>query len=99
MTAAQKPLAIDANQLRVILDNHPEIRDEVERAYRRGYAQAAFIATEQLRDGYTLADLVRWHKGIDKWRYNQGRDHRGYKCARCWTLPPDLPEMAKRGGR
>lgn len=46
-----------------LLDN---VNDEVEKAYRRGYAQAAYCAARDAAEGH---DLTVWAKACRDWRF------------------------------
>ena len=80
--ALQKRMDQAAANLRRILEEYPEVRAEVERAYRRGYHQAAYQAAEAARvDAFTPDDFEQWAKCISRWRYAQKGDD--------FTCPPE----------
>ena len=44
----------------------PEMRAEIEKAYRRGYAQAAYCAARDAAEGH---DLKAWAQACAEWRH------------------------------
>lgn len=70
----QKRLDQGAVRLRDILRQHPELRAEVERAYRRGFHQAAHQAAEAARENFTADDFEWWAKCLHRWRYARKGD-------------------------
>ena len=76
---------------------HPEElpdwgQDLEEAAYRRGFAQAAYLAVEAVREGQPLSELVEWHEDCVEWRYSQ----RGGKLRK--VGPPEPWTYAKKKG-
>lgn len=69
----------------------PEVRAEIEKAYRRGYAQAAYCAARDTADGH---DLQAWAKACENWRYASLFGPR--KWAAIGTCPPEAWEQNKK---
>lgn len=69
----------------------PEIREEIEKAYRRGYAQAAYCAA---RDAAERHDLKAWAKACAEWRDAPKFGPR--KWAPIGTCPPEAWEMKNK---
>ena len=74
--ACPKQARIDreAASLHNTLRDHPEVRAEVERAYRRGFHQAAYQAAEAARDRFTADSFAWWAKCLHRWRYARKGD-------------------------
>lgn len=71
-----------------MLTKHPpEVLAEIEKAYRRGYAQAAYIAARDAAEGH---DLKAWAKACDTWRHAPKFGPR--KLAPIGTCPPEAWE-------
>lgn len=68
----------------------PEVLAEIERAYRRGYAQAAHCAA---RDGAEGHDLKAWATSCAEWRHATKYGPR--KWAAIGTPPPEAWETNK----
>jgi hypothetical protein len=65
----------------------PEVRAEIEKAYRRGYAQAAYCAARDAAEGH---DLKAWAYACAQWRYAPLYGPR--KWAALGTCPPEAWE-------
>lgn len=65
----------------------PEVRAEIEKAYRRGFAQAAYCAARDAAAGH---DLKPWAKVCADWRYAPQFGPR--KWAAIGTCPPEAWE-------
>lgn len=65
----------------------PEARAEIEKAYRRGYAQAAYCAARDAADGH---DLKAWAKACADWR--SAPLYGPSKWAAVGTCPPEAWE-------
>ncbi len=68
---------------------------QVEEAYRRGFAQGAHVALEQVEDGHPPQRLQRWAREVDRWRSALAAtgtpdSFNGWRC------PPELPAVVKR---
>ncbi len=90
MTKAQDRIKREGKELRAILEVHPEVRREVERAYRRGYTQAAYLTLKYVNEGHKPAALQSWYEKVFNWRCNlNGERVPGY--LQCYRLPPEMP--------
>ena len=69
----------------------PEVRAEIEKAYRRGYAQAAYCAA---RDGANGHDLQAWARACESWRHAAKFGPR--KWAAAGTCPPEAWEQKNK---
>lgn len=65
-------------------------QDLEESAYRRGFAQAAYLAVEAVREGQPQSELDEWYKDCVEWRYAQ----RGGKYRK--VGPPEAWAYAKK---
>ena len=70
-----------------------------EQAYRRGFAQGAYLALRQVRQGHSEARLARWFESVTRWRYNLRWVKAVYTNEQFKALPPELPELARPAGR
>lgn len=68
----------------------PEVRAEIEKAYRRGFAQAAYFAARDAANGY---DLKAWAMVCRDWRFAPQFGPR--KWAAIGTCPPEAWEENK----
>lgn len=67
-----------------------KVRAEIEKAYRRGYAQAAYCAARDVGEG---ADLDAWVIRCEQWRYALGPTPQ--KWAAIGRCPPEPWEVTK----
>lgn len=65
----------------------PEVLAEIERAYRRGYAQAAYCAARDAAEGH---DLKAWATACTDWR--NATNYGPRKWAAIGTPPPEAWE-------
>lgn len=65
-------------------------RAEIEKAYRRGYAQAAYCAARDAAEGH---DLDAWARACAEWRHATKFGPR--KWAAIGTCPPEAWETSK----
>lgn len=96
MSKAQSRITAEGVSLRAILHGHPEVRSEIEKAYRRGYAQGVNAAVVGLKEGRALPALEKLSRRVSDWRFNQGFDRPGLKTG-AWKTPPELAPLAKGG--
>lgn len=68
----------------------PDARTEIEKAYRRAYAQATFCAAKAAAAGY---DLEVWAKECTEWR-----DALSLKRPRQWATAGCVPPSPKKKG-
>ena len=68
-----------------------EVHAEIENAYRRGYAQAAYCAA---RDGAEGRDLMAWAKACADWRH--APKYGPHKWAALGTCPPEAWEAKNK---
>lgn len=73
-----------------------EVNHCAEEAYRRGLAQGAAVAIQQLKEGYGLPELRGWCAAVVRWRYRLPPVPR-ISGAFQHPYPPELP--ATRGRR
>lgn len=66
----------------------PDVLEQIEAAYRRGYAQAAYIAARDAAQGH---DLKAWAAACAMWRYAAKYGPR--KWAPVGTPPPEAWEV------
>ena len=71
----------------------PEAVAEIEKAYRRGFAQAAHVAARDAAQGH---DLRAWAKGCETWRYAPQFGPR--KLAAIGVCPPEAWEIGTTKG-
>ena len=69
----------------------PEMRAEIEKAYRRGYAQAAYCAARDAAEGH---DLKAGAKECAEWRHGPKLGPR--KWAEIGTCPPEAWETKNK---
>jgi hypothetical protein len=70
----------------------PEVQAEIERAYRRGYHQAAFVGSRDAAAGH---DLPAWVKACHEWRHAPQYGPRNLAAA--GVCPPEAWEVASTG--
>jgi len=70
----------------------PEVCAEIESAYRRGFAQAAYMASRDAAAGH---DLSAWGKACHEWRHAPQYGPR--KLAAAGVCPPEAWELAATG--
>lgn len=95
MTRTQNRIMREDQSLRTILSSHPEVRREVERAYRRGYSQGVFMTLRNINDGHEMSALEAWYLKVFKWRYRLNEE-RVPAYLYLYPMPPEMPNV-KRG--
>lgn len=60
---------------------------ETEAAYRRGYAQGAYIALEAYREGIAQRRIYSWYNAVVSWRYALSNTRTPTR--RNWRCPPE----------
>ena len=91
--------ATDRQRLRQAEQTVSALELACEQAYRRGFAQGAFITLRQARQGYSEARLARWFEAVTRWRYNLRWVRNVYSNEQFKAEPPELPELAHPAGR
>jgi hypothetical protein len=72
-------------------DRDPEAAEAIERAFRRGYYQAASDCLQWLRSGKGLGMLAAWIEELYDWRYRRNR-----KGQIEFELPPEPGDIKPR---
>jgi len=73
---------------------------EIEKAYRRGYVQGAYMAHYQERDGFTAEQLKKWRLSLENWRFNLRFEKTPDIKATSWPhwkCPPELYDTKPKG--
>jgi len=72
------------------------IQADVEKAYRRGFAQGVLTAQYFLERGIDPDDMVRWVATIEKWRRCGAKWIKGQPVLVQWPPEPKIGKKAKK---
>ena len=67
------------------------VQRDIEKAYRRGYAQGAYIAIEAYKEGIAQSRIDKWFNAVVRWRYAMSKATTLSKSGtrRSWRCPPE----------